>query len=332
MLIKSLKKYHPSNFLVLIFIGILVWIRPLMDDNLPGYFISQDPMPFYNWIVLLLSKAESQLIGKIIALIIVIVQAIIVNAIINQYNLSGLRSYLPGIIFLLLSSTFEEYQMLHPILFANFFLLFAWNKIISIPEKNLAIASYYNSAFLIGIATLFYPDFVYFLLLISLSLVLNRVGHPREFAMIILGFVTVWYFYIGLYYLFEDKVQLSGLKINYLFSFPKYNEIELIQKILAGYIGLIIIAASLHLGTYIANLKIQVRRNYKILFVWFWIGILLFLFTNTSGEILFVISVPSSILISIFFAGMKKKWMAESLWGLFLILIILSHILPGLTK
>ena len=332
MLIRNLKTYHPSNLLILVLIGILVWIRPFLDNALPSFYLPQNPMPLYNWLVIILSSFNSEILGKIIAFIIVVVQAMMVNAIINQYNLSGLRSYLPGILFLLLSSAFEQYQMLHPILIANSFLLFAWNRLVAMPEKDIAISSYFNSAFMIGMATLFYPLFIYFLILVVISLILNRVAHPREFAMIILGFLTVWYFYLGIYFLIDSNIQFAGLGNNYSFSFPKYNEIELIQKILAGYIGLLIITASFRLGTFIANLKIQVRRNFKILFLWFVIGIMLFLFTRTSGEIIFVISVPACILLSLFFAGIKKKWLAESLWGLFLTLIFLSHVFPDLLK
>jgi hypothetical protein len=330
MLIRSLKNYQPINLIIFLAISIFVWLKPILNASLSGIYIDPTPTPVYGWIVHLIGSPQLSLICKLIAFILVVLQGVIFNGILNQYNLLGFRSYLPGIFFVLLSSNFVEYQILHPILFSNLLLLFAWERIISTYEKTNTFEAYFNASLLIGLASLFYPNYIYFLLIIFLSIGMNRVGHGREYAMILAGFLTVWYFYLCLFYFFTSSLQLSGIEFDFSFSFPKYSSILLSQKIILIYLILLTLFASLQLLGFISNLKIPMRRNLKFLFLWFWVGIFLLVFTKSSLEIIYICSIPIAALLSMFFINIKNKWLSEILWLLFIICIIINYAFPNL--
>jgi len=328
MLIRTLKNYQPINFILFLAISILVWIKPLINADQPGIYIDPNPMPFYAWIVGLIGSPQLNILGKLLAFVLVLLQAILINGITNQYNLLGFRGYLPGIFFMLICTIFPDYQILHPILFANLFLLFAWERVIRAYEKENTFEAYFNASFLIGLASLFYPNYTYFLLILLISVGMNRVGHLREFALVLVGFLAVWYFYLGIYYVLTSSIQFSGLENDFSFSFPKYPQIIISQKVILIFSSILLLMASFQLGGYISNLKIPMRRNLKFLFLWFWLGIFILLFTKSSIEIIYIVSIPTAVLFSIFFANFKKTWVRETLWISFLLFIVLNQLLP----
>ncbi len=332
MLVRILKNYQPVNFILFLAISILVWIKPLISTDLPGIYIDPSPMPVYQWIIDLIGSPQFNILCKLIAFLLVVLQGTMINGIINQYNLLGFRGYLPGIIFILISSSFLEYQILQPILFSNLFLLLAWERVIRAYDKENTFEAYFNASFLIGIASLFYPNYWFFLLILFLSVGMNRVGHIREFAMVLVGFITVWFFYLSLYYLLTSSIQFSGLDNEFSFSFPKYPGIIISQKIILFYASIILIAATVQLGTYISNLKIPMRRNLKFLFLWFLLGILMLLFTKSSIEIIYLISIPTAVLFAMFFVNLKKGRISEVLWIILILCIILNQAFPNLLK
>jgi|GEM_PF-6918096 hypothetical protein len=330
MLISSLKKYTPFGLIVFFITAILLWIRPIINSDLKGIYIDSNPTLIYNGIVYLIGSDSFNLLCKIFAFLLVSIQALIFNEILNQSNLLGSRNYLPGIIFLLLSSVFVGEQLLQPILFSNIFLLFAWERIIGSSEKQNFTEAYFNGGFFIGLATLFYPNFIYFLAILFFSIVMNRVGKFREAAMVFSGFALVWYFYLSIFYLIYDKIEISGIEFDFSFSFLKFHKLLLIEKIILGYTILLILVASFKLSTFISNLKIQLRRNQKFLFLWFITGIFLLLVTNSNTEIIYLLSFPSAALLSTFFVNIQSKWIKEVLWFLLLILILINQIFPQL--
>jgi len=332
MLIRTLKKYQPINFVLLIAISILAWLNPLLNSELKGIYIDPDPMPLYSFVVYLLGSAKFNFLCKIIAFVFVMLQGIIINGILNQYNLLGFRGYMPGILYIILSSAFIEFQQIHPMLISAFFLLFAWERVVRAYEKENTFEAYFNASFLIGLASLFYPNSIYFLIIIFLSIGLNRAGHSREFAMILAGFITVWYFYLSIYYLLTNSLNFSGVDFRLSFSFPRYHDLVLSQIIVLAYTAFLLIYATIMLVGYISNLKIPMRRNLKFLFLWFWIGIFLLLFTDSSFEIIYICAIPIATLLSMFFVNFKKGWVIEIIWVLFIMCIILNAAFPNLLK
>jgi len=330
ILIRNIKNYHPANFLLFVTIGILVWLKTFISKDAVGIYFDSDPMPIYNWIYNGLNGASLSLLCKFIAFIIVLLQAIIINGITNQYNLLGFRSYLPGIFFLLITAILPEYQLLHPILFANLFLLIAWERITSISEKSNAFRAFFNAAFFLGLSTLFYPNYIYFFAIIVIAALLNRISHAREFIMIILGFITVWYFYFSLNYIFYSELQLRGTELGLGILSANFEKLDTSQIIFFIYLAFLLLLASFQLSTYISNVKIQIRRNLKLLFIWFMISLSMFIFTKSSLELVYSIAIPISFLFAMFFTNIKNKWLVEIIWVLIIGLTVVNLFFPQL--
>ena len=327
ILFRNIKNYHPANFLILVFVGLIFWMRNFISRDLPGIYYDADPMPIYNWIYS--GLVDLVLLSKILAFLLVMLQVIIINSITNQYNLLGFRSYLPGFFYILVISNFPAYQVLSPLLFANLLFIAAWERVASITEKSNSFKAFFNASFFLGLATLFYPNYIYFIIVFIFGTVLNRISSPREFIMIILGFITVWYFYFTINYILFDVLQMQGIELKYELLNKSFLNLSPGQLIFFVFAVLFLFMASLQLSTYVSNLKIQIRRNLKILFIWFLVSLFVFIFTKSSLELIYVCAIPLASLFAIYLSNIKRKWMPEVIWLLIVGITIINQYFPN---
>ncbi|NJO89744.1 MAG: hypothetical protein HC831_12940 [Chloroflexia bacterium] len=257
-------------------------------------------------------------------------QAIIINGITNQYNLLGFRSYLPGTFFILITANFPEYQIVHPVLIANLLFLLVWERMVSITEKSNSYKAFFNASFFLGLATLFYPNYLYLVIILVSGTVLNRISHPREFIMIIVGLLTIWYFYFAINYIMFSKLQLDGIHFRFEFVNEPFSTLRSGQLVLLSYVVVLMIVASFRLSAFVSNVKIQIRRNLKILFIWFVIGLVIFLATDASFEFIYTCSVSVAFLFAMFLSNLKNKWFPEIIWLLLFGLTIINQFFPHL--
>ncbi len=311
-----------------VFIGLVVWMKAFVSRDTPGIYTDPDPMPLYNWIYNGLSNLT--LLSKLIAFLLVLLQAIIINGITNQYNLLGFRSYLPGIFFIMIVSNFPEYQMIHPLLIANLFFLAVWERIASITEKSNTYKAFFNASLLLGLATLFYPNYLFLIIIVIAGTVLNRISHPREFIMIFVGFIVVWYFYLSINYILFNKFQLDGIYFRFEFANKPFSILSAGQLIFLSYTFVLLLIASFRLSTFVSNVKIQIRRNLKILFIWFAVCMVIFLFTNSSFEFIYTCALPVAFLFAMFLSNVNSKWFPEVIWLLFFAITIINQYFPQL--
>jgi hypothetical protein len=330
MILKQLTKYQPLNLVIYIILGIILWSKIIFNGNILGYYIDNDPMPVFTWMVNLFGSLNLQFVFKIVALILILLQGLLFNGIVNQYNFIGYRSYLPGIIYLLIVANFPAVQVLHPIHFATLILIFSWNRITNVDFGLNNFSAYFNAALLLGISTLFYPNFIYLILLILVSTSLNRVPNIREFIMIILGFSAVWYFYFSLFYIFTDQANFSGLEYSLIFKTSELLEFKVCQTIFIIYLALLLILASIKSTGSISSQKIQIRRNHKIILIWFIIGLAIYLFTSSKSELIYLLAIPVSFILSSLFFDDKYKWLKEIGFILFLSVTFINQFFPNL--
>lgn len=311
----------------MIVIAIGVWVKVLFSKDVGGIYYDADTLLIYKWFYESLSSTGFHVIPKIITFFLVLLQAVLINGIINQNNLIGVRSYLPGIFFIIISANFIHLQQFHPIVFANLFLLLSWERLSSVSEKSNALKAFFQASLSLGIASLFYPNYSYFIILILLGTILNRISNAKEVFMVIIGFVAAWYFYFSIIFLSSGKINLAGLEAGFVFSFSGIKDLPPGVMYFLFFLGVLLLMANFQLSTYLVGVKINIRRNFKILFGWFVIAACMFLFTKSSTEIVYPLAIPVSIIFTVLFSNINKKWLADLLWGLLLAFTIYNQIM-----
>lgn len=322
-MLKLLKSYHPANLLLIILITIILSVKFFVDTDNTSIYSHTETYLIYNQVFNFFNNLAYPVINKTIALIFILFEAFFFTLISNHYNLLGKRSYLPMLIFLLIILNTINSLEISPILFANTLFLIAWMIIKKAKSKDTVLSNYFNASFLIGIASLFYFNYIYLIFVLWINLIIIRGARIREMILSVLGATMVWYFVFSYYYFnnttFPDyshifTIDITGLNI--------LSTIDLSEKIIRFYIIALFTLSVLSLFKYFNYLKIDIRNNFKFLFVLFVFGILLFALSASSFEVVHLIAIPVSLFISNFLISAKKQFWSNILFsGLILITI-----------
>jgi Family of unknown function (DUF6427) len=331
MISSILKSNRPGVIVIIVLSGILIWGLSIINTNTVG--ISGDilSMPLYSFFenIIPVNSLASILVGFAFVLF----QAFLLIQFNKKYILINHRTYLPAFFYILISGSFIPLQGFNPVIIGTIFLYLALNYIFSIYREEYALNKLYLAGFFISIASLFWIPFAVFFLIIWISLSVLRPFIGREWIVSLLGFLTpyllVFVFYFVVYDLSEITLLLGNIKEGFLFV-KEFHSIHLAYYLFYGFLGFIIINASYVLIMDFQMKKIRTRK-YFVINLWVFVICLLlfFFFKNVSFEILYLISIPLSFLLTNYFYTVKRTWYLNSiiiiLIGLIVYIQITAH-------
>lgn len=275
-----------------------------------------------------LSKLVLGLLGRnhylaaISSVLLVFVQALIVNQMVNSTKLFARSNYVPALLYILCASMFTDMLYPGPGMLANTFVALVMLSLSELWKRQQAFSEIYDVGFLIALASLFYAPVLAMLILMYIALGILRPFSWREWLTALLGTLTP-YFLIGTYYFWIDGLPgFINEQFGQMFSFSgMYFQAGLSVKIIGPYVLLLLLLAAWYLQATYLKSQIQVRK-FLILLVWALI-ILFFSFLLSDGLHLkhfVIISVPLSVILSYYLLHFKKQRFAE---GIHLILVLL---------
>lgn len=322
MFIRFLKSNNASALLFLPAIAIVIWVFGFIH---PFVLPVKHTMPLYE--LMAGSFTNIPWLSCLIALVLVIGEAFLLNYIVNENEVLSKQNYLPALFYIVFMSNNNAMLTLHPLLFGNLFLLFAIQKLLSSYRKDKAFSEAFDAGLLISIASLFYFPFAVFLPLLGIGLIILRPFNWREWLISSIGalipylfVITFFFLYDRLDYLFYDKMFYQFIREKPKLDFPKtfYFMIS---------VGWLIILFSI--GKIIVGVGIGSQRTKKsiIFLVWFFFlsAFSILLAPEISTKYFSAMAIPAAVFCSKYFANIKKEWWAE-----FLFLLLLSSLFVNL--
>jgi hypothetical protein len=317
MLIRFFKDNLPFPlYAVLPLLTFLFWI--------PGFiaFKQVDPayqMPLYNAVSAFLFSFPN--IVWFLSVGLIYFESILLNAYINKFEILTQRSNLPALFFVIITSAFSSFQLFHPVMISNLFLILAFGRICSIYRQDFVFAYTFDTGALIALASLFYFPAIIFFPLAWFSLAVIRPFIWREYVISLLGMLTP-YALMVVYYLFTDNLEYLFKVVYYI----PYLDVLTFNVGNEKYLYLIFAVLSI-LGiprlVSISGLSVVRTQNLlKVIAFAFFIGICAFvLFRNTFSYTFMLLAFPLAVLLANYFITVIKQWIAEVV---FLILILVA--------
>jgi hypothetical protein len=145
-------------------------------------------------------NALSLPVNMLLAGIVVLIQAVLLNYIVNFYNLSK-PSFLPALMYVTVSGLFSQFLTLSQPLICNFFVLWMIFKLLSFYKSGDVKSTAYDLGMIVALGSIFYLPFIYFFLVIWIALVIFRPFDWRDWAASFMGYVTIFFFLAVVYYL-----------------------------------------------------------------------------------------------------------------------------------
>jgi len=219
MFISFFRNNRPSAFVLLPLLAILLWLGAIVFNTVsPSVNYA---MPFYGFLAQWLLK--STFLSKITALLLVIINAFLLNYIINENEVTEKRSFIPALAYIVFMSSHVDLQTIHPIHFSTTFLLLSLALLLSSYRKDGAFSNVFNAGVLLSLSILFYLPFIVYLPLLWIAIGILRAFNWREWMIAFIG-ILFPLIYIFSYYFFTDNLIWFIQHINngFQFSIPDF--------------------------------------------------------------------------------------------------------------
>lgn len=322
MLLRALKSNPTYHFLLIPFIAVALWVKSFLNPALFPFYQGENSMIFYQPVNYLLG--QNPLASNIVALLFTILLAFLIYKITVQYSFIQVRTVLPSILFVLFTSGLDDLHAMHPVYPAALFLILTIDRIFNSYEKDVIHSNAFEAGIFLAIGSLFYLNLVFLFPFLWIGfIILKQKVNWREFVLTTLGFIFPWIVALAYYGATGNPDELMvTIKAN-LGSRASLLLENLPVQIYSGYLALITLLASFFLISQYDWKKISSRKYFK---AFFWV----FLITGITGvanpgvsqEIIILLSIPLTYLISNYLIYMKRQ-----IWGELFLYILLAGII-----
>lgn len=255
-------------------------------------------------------------------IIFISVQAVLINYISSRHDILYKDTYMPGLMFVLLSSIFPEQTELTPQLVSNFFVMLLLLRLCYLYESSNPLLLMLDAGFYLGVGLLFNYDLIIFLPFILISVIIFTSFNLRYLIVSLLGIALPIYLTTGIFYLTDHLDELMGYVKQ---SFEK----DILRAAIARYDYLLIfvmiipisVVSGFNLQQNFFRNKVKTRRIIQSLALMLLFGVAGLFIENTNfAYAMYYLHVPSAIIMGYFFISEKRFLLKEAIFFLFILM------------
>ena len=256
-----------------------------------------------------------------LVILLLFIQAVLINNLAIKHRLYNETTLLPGLFYVLLMSTLQDFFPLTAILLGNLFLIVVLDELMSTYKQANCAGAIFNAGFWVGIASLFYSSFSFFFLLLLLGLSLLRAFKLKERLVLLVGFIVPFLF-VSAYFFWNNKF-LEYWHTYFLSHFHFLNFQYNRSGIFLAKLALLVVFFLLgFFNNYKFDKAIQTRNYVNIIYMTLFISGLTFLFQpNVTILHFLIIMVPLSFLVTARFLSFNSS-VAEFVHTILLIAVL----------
>jgi hypothetical protein len=211
---------------------------------------------------------------------------------------------------------------------ASLFLLFALERVIGSLEDREISYRFLDAGLILASGSLFYPNLIFLLPFLWISQMILRPANWRELFFTLIGIgIPVLYLVSGFFLM--NKPFIPELKYwQEWLSLRKTIQLDWPWMAGVGFYLFMMMVGSVFAVLKYNMTKIQSRKLYQLLFILFINIICIALFVPSTGlEIFFLIAIPSSVLLSIYFTGCKNSFINRLIFFILLAIPIVLNLI-----
>ena len=328
MILRILKSNHTVNYLLFPIFGILFWIKNLLFPNPSAFHSHKIESPVFGLIVKLTN--DNLILNSLLALFLVLFMALLIQQINTRYNFIRMRTVLPAPLFIIIIGGLTSLHTLHPVYFGAVFLLIAIYRSFSAFDQAKPYSAAFDTGFLIGLGSIFYFNLIIIFpaFFIGIS-ILSRNYTWRPFVLAIMGFILPFLF-VAAYAFFTDQLIVFFNNIIQSFSTNSGQfRFSIAQIVFIGYLITLTIFGSIKIIQQFDTKKVSTRKYFLVFFIIFILSVSGYLLVPAiSREMLIIMCIPLTLLITNFFVFLKSRLLGEILFAVLLLIVITLQFLP----
>ena len=289
-------------------IGVLFWVPGLLN---PAVIDFSNSSPLFQW----LCNLGPPFFTTLIALVIIVFSALILNDVINKNEIFNRNTFLPALIYLISMSAIKEYQFLTPIIISNLFWILAFKRLFNIYRQVPCKKEVFDATVLMLFGGLFYFPSILMVALVWIALKILRPFVWREWIIPFFAFIVFGAYYI-VALIWGNSI--NGWSDYFTFDSEQYSPIHIaISWPYYILLGIVLVLVSFSGYNILRRYKGSSLRFRKLIFFFLFIIILtvaiLSLVQYFSNENVYSLvgALPLSLLITFYFNYTKKEWLSH---------------------
>jgi hypothetical protein len=308
MLIRLTKSNHSLQLGLLILLMVALWVRNFTVHT-PVEII--EPQTFlydtlFGW------TKTNMVLAKILAFAGVFLQAFLLSEIVKQHSVSK-NSMFIALIYAVLMSVRSDWQVIHPFLISNFFVMGGYWYLFKIYDQKEPYDYVFNASVLLALASLFSASLLPFGLIILLVFLSYPINKWREWLIAIIGFGFPFF----VVYLWASLTENLNVFSEFLIPITNFGVIEKFTEASLSiqiFISLVLLISLLGVGFMQLRAKYsEISQRKKITAIMLgviWITIVA-IFTPYNLAHLATLFVLVSFFIAEWFYRIERQWLSE---------------------
>ncbi len=322
MILKILKSNQVYQFLLVPLIVVGLWMRSILHPGVFPFFEGEDKMPLYG--LLSMIPGDRALTDCILSIVFVILISFLILRLNTVYALISTRTFLPLSIFVFIIGGLVTLHTMHPVYFGVFFFLLCIDRVFKAYEEGKLLSCAFDAGFFLGAGSLFYFSlgFYFPVITIGLSLIHKRIEW-RSFFLSLIGVFLPWLFLFAFYFIMDRQSELWSVVVQNVITPNNFLRTNIYLQVYLSFLTLVMFGSSLFFVKRYGIQKINIRKYFEIFFLIFLFSlILLFSIPAVSQEILFIMAVPLTFLISNYLIFIRSQFWGNLIMYIFLGLVI----------
>ena len=324
-MIDQFRKYAPLNIPLLSLIGLILCLGAFMHlpkDLMPVFF---EPA-IASFTGRLLPENITPQANVLITLVLTVIQALLINRVVNKFNLVGRSSFLPALMYVTLASLMLPFLVLSPILICNFLSIWMLDKLFSIYRRSEIKPLMFDLGMIVALGSLVYFPFIVMLLLLWCSLIIFRSFNWREWLAAPIGFGSV-YFLLGVVYLWFDRMpEFYEIWLPLATPFPTSIHIDIYDYLVLIPVIAILVLFFVSLRQNLFKSVVHIRKSFQLLICMFILSFASFYLNADWAVNHFLLTVPPvAVYMTYYFNYATKRWFYESIYALLFLTILYFH-------
>jgi hypothetical protein len=312
MIVRVFNTNHTSLLFVLPLLAVILAI-PSFIYYTPG--VVGEHMPLYSLIQII---PYQEFIFPVLTLTLIILQAILLNNLINTFEL-GKGTYLPALLFITLSISGPTSLSLMPATLANLFVIFSLFSLFSLSKEDANINDVFDVGFFVAIASLFYKPILVLVPVLFIGIAMFRQEVIRSWLIAFSGIIVPYSFLFTWLYWNDEVLIFIDAHFTFLLN-PQPNPMfSMVEYVIYGLVALFSIAGLFLLFSPPLACSVRARRV-KMLAAWLTIFMCFGWLFSYDAFLFFaeIMIVPVCIALVSFFEFFKKPFYQELYYTLLL--------------
>jgi hypothetical protein len=331
MIIRYYQRAYSVQFFIYTLVAVLLWIDAFFFPA-PAYVFHNDTL-IYEGLVTVLHRWPD-LVQVILAFILLLTEAVLINAMLIRHKFVNRLTFLPGMLYIVLMSCYPSLLTITPGMIANLFIIFSLNVTLGIYLKPEPYKEIFNATFLISLASAFYLPALIYLILFWFALLIYRISSLREWIITLSGLAAP-YLFIAFYYFWFDHMQ--SFTEHYLLSMATIQPFQLELSLPLQKELLLGLAAVIFILILISFIKMSYETGEKVIAMRKKMNVVLYSLIVAGASFFYgladpvvhsaILMVPVTTLTAYYFTGIKRFQLAETLFTVILVLILLNKLI-----